>query len=105
MQSLGLVRVAAPGTPVHVSAASLLCDHVNIQPQKSLGPAVDNVGAIYVGLAGMNKGTGVGVLYVLKPGVPAVTNATKTKGALTDNASNYWIDADNAGDGALCSCE
>lgn len=105
MQSLGLITVAASGTPVRISAASLPCDHVNFQPCKSLGPFVDNVGAIYIGLAGMNKSTGSGVLYVLKPGVPAQTNAGKTKGALFDNANNYWMDADNSGDGAQVSCE
>lgn len=104
MKSIGLVTVSLAGTPVQLKSTSQICDSVNIEPVKSLGPYVDNVGKIYIGTsAAMNKTTGAGVLYVLAPGQPAATVRQPGRIPFLDDVSNYWMDADTSGDGALIS--
>lgn len=104
MVALGIKTVASAGTPVQIQAASTPCNQVNFQPVKSVGPYTDNAGAIYIGLQGMSKSTGAGVLYVLKPGVPASSvEAKSSRNVNMDDVSNYWVDADSNGDGVLVS--
>ncbi len=101
MVSLGLIVVTTPSTPVQLSAKSIRCNQINLQAVK--GPSTDNVGNVYFGLAGLNRSTLAGVLYVLKPGIPAASVMGSQVGSYNDDLSNYWIDADNANDGVLVS--
>ena len=96
MESLGLVTVPVPGTPVQLSATPLGCVRISFQPMKAA--AASNSGKIFVGKAGMNTTTLVEVLLVLEPEQPAQTLQAPTGG---DDVSNYWLDAENADDGAL----
>lgn len=107
MHSLGLKTVVAAGTPVQLAAAAgTKVNSINIQPVKSGGPYVANVGPIYVGLAGMNKATLAGVIYILSPTqVGATVEPRSYNLPYQDDLSNYWLDADNPGDGALISYE
>lgn len=99
MVSLGLIAVTSAGTPQALWPSSLPCDAVNILPMK--GPTTANVGNIYIGTKGMNKTSLVNVLYILASGQPATT--VRSRATFKDDVNNYYIDADNSGDGAVIS--
>jgi hypothetical protein len=111
--SLGRVTVAVPGTPV--SAVT------NVSPTAPQGSnqtvysclailfqtVTSNAGKTYVGSsATFNKTTGVGLLAAL--GVPTANvipsaGATIPNAPAALNAADYWIDADNGGEGVQVS--
>lgn len=95
-KSLGFVVVAAAGTPQLISASQLLVGSIRIHARSS--PSVANVGKVYIGQQGMNKGTGAGVYAIFDP----ETVENLQIGPLMDLALIY-IDADNSGDGMLIS--
>jgi hypothetical protein len=104
--ALGSITVPTPGTPVQATSglaspsAYKLCHGIMIESLPS------NVGKIYIGLVGLVKGTYVGVLAVL----PAPTaNSYPSWSASIGYAPNaieatqVYIDADSANDGAIIS--
>ena len=108
MTSLGLVTVTTHGTPVRLTSAATKCSQISIQPYRTLGasgtPPTDNTGTIYLMKGNNAKGAnGANVLYVIEKGTPIFTiRSTVTCGL---DASDYYLDSDTDGDGALVSCE
>lgn len=98
MQAVGLITVATPGTAVAISASSKSCSKINFQPMKSLAPAVQNTGAIYICVKGGSRATASSIRYILASGQVAVT---MQQVSASEDLSNYVVDADNAGDGCF----
>lgn len=109
VRSLGYVSVAAAGTPVRATnnetdpAARIGAQAVLFQAL----PA--NAGPIYIGLAGMDKTTGVGVLAILPgPTDPATGpfpsfSPAQPLSAAAFNMADFYVDADNNDDGVVIS--
>lgn len=111
LQVLGLLAVAAPGTPVRATtnitvdaqgvnnaAGQFKCHAVLFQAR----PA--NTGKVYIGLSGLDKASLVGVSGVLA--IPTANSIPSYSISLTlapagIELSDLFLDADNAGDGAL----
>lgn len=112
LQVVGPIRVAVPGTPVRVTDLIALTDPgglVNTPSRFTCHAALfqaidDNVGKVYVGLAGMVRATKVGVSAVLA--IPTDNSIPSYSVALTMAAagidlSDLYLDADTAQDGVL----
>ena len=67
MQSLGLITIAAGGTPVQITAADIIVKSVTFQA------APGNAGILYVGLRGMVTASGAGVLRAIPKPVSSTT--------------------------------
>jgi len=67
MNSLGLIPIAAGGTPVQLTTQSLGAAVALISPKPG------NAGPVYVGRKGMNTSSGVGVLGVVPKPASATT--------------------------------
>lgn len=67
MQSLGLITIAAAGTPVQITTLDIIVKSVTFQA------APGNAGVLYVGLRGMNTGSGAGVLRAVPKPVSPTT--------------------------------
>ena len=104
--SLGKVTVSSAGTPVIAttnqtsSSATFGCHAFMIEAWPT------NTGLIYIGTAGMNKTTGVGVLAIL--GIPTdntipTYSATVSYAPQALNLTLIYIDAAVSGNGALVS--
>lgn len=103
MLSLGKITVASAGTIVRTTvnqsnpAAVLGCQSISFQALST------NTGKIYVGLSSLVKATLVGGLSVLAaPTVnlfPAYVVSSLSVAGL--NAADFWLDADNNGEGVL----
>ena len=98
IQALGRVPVPTPGTPVLFAAMT--------GTQILITTAANNVGNVYVGVPGMNKTTGAGVICVL-PKITSSSVAAFNPIVMTGQDALYLaefaIDADTAGDGAYVS--
>ena len=105
--SLGLIRVPTPGTPVRISSdATLRVTLMLIRTVPGFG------GKTYLGLAGMDKNSAekTGVIRILSE-PPAfgpqdgevLPPATGGKGNVI-SVSDYWVDADVAGEGVTVTC-
>ena len=105
--ALGSVAVVTPGTPVQVTKNLTNptfrsgCQAILFQVLKG------NVGVVYVGKKGMVRATGVGVQLQLPAPISSVTGPF-TSGSIGIplaaaglDASSYFVDADNGGDGVL----
>jgi hypothetical protein len=127
---LGLITVAASGTPVNIMSVvdasnanapqtatptssggvggneySVLCQQIIFQACKSVGPVVDNTGAIYVLRAPAGSGTGnktdSGVIVaILQPG-QTYTLGGPPRARQEFSPYRYWIDSDTSADGCL----
>lgn len=112
--TLGKISVPTPGTPVHLTDTAvyqallaqgmdprfMTCQAVMFQAWKS------NTGAVYVGRAELNRTTGANVGAVLA--IPTTTTipsfgASNHLAPAGINLDDYYLDADNANDGALVS--
>lgn len=97
---LGAVTVAVPGTPLRITnnqadpTARISCQSVLLQALSNV--AHTNVGRVYI----LDR-DGVRVGTLAPPATNTIPSASATipsvPGAL--NAADYWVDADNAGDG------
>ena len=99
--SLGLIAVPNPGTPVRVTAnTNLWANRIRF------ADVIGETGRKFLGVQGMNKGTSAGVLKEFWP--------TGSGGGMADayeiwaatehdllRLSDYWIDANNAGEGLI----
>lgn len=127
---LGLITVATSGTPVNIMSVvdstnrnapqtatpttagavggneySVLCQQIIFQAIKSVGPAVDNTGAIYIVRAPVGTGTGNkadsgAIIKILQPGETFFLSSAPLK-AEEFGPYRYSIDADTNGDGCL----
>lgn len=101
--SLGFIVSAIPGTPVQLSSTRLLVRHLRLQPRASA--TVTNVGNVYVGGANLTKGTPTTIFAILSPEQTENRSSGGSDPGLMDpslvDLSQWYIDADNAGDGVL----
>jgi hypothetical protein len=109
LKSLGLVTVAASGTPVRatsnesVPATRVGCQAIQIEA------APGNAGLIYIGTSDMVISTGVGVLAVLPKPTSATTGPFPSQSYSIPeapagiNAADVYIDASNSSDKAYIS--
>lgn len=112
--ALGNVTVATPGTPVQVTATlqataagsgfivqsptdAVLCNLLSFVTSTITHSGAGNSGPIYIGTRFMVRSTLAGVYAVLKPGqsIPFTVNVALN----AFDANQFWVDADNAGDG------
>lgn len=114
-ETLGAVKVvAAAGTPVRLTTSNIRVNVIWIQPMRTLsalGTApVDNTGAIYLinhaGAAGTPAAKGAtssNIVAVFRSGENALGPRQHEYQVNGMNLSDFWLDADIAGDGALIS--
>lgn len=105
--SLGYVTVTAAGTPVRATAnrtnpaQRVATQSIVFQARHS------NAGRVYIGLVGMNKTTGVGVLGSIPAPVSATTGpfqswaASMPTPAAGLNAADFYVDADTNNDSVI----
>lgn len=99
-RSLGKIVVPVPGTPVRVSSDESL--RVN---RLRFAVVVGEVGRVFLGVAGMNRATGAGVIKEFWPtgaggGVADEFVIESPTGDLLRPA-DYYIDANTAGEGLI----
>jgi hypothetical protein len=104
IDSLGKVTVTTPGTLVRATlnrsdpAKALPCHGILFEALPT------NVGRVYVGRSGLNRTTLAGVFAMLPVPTTNVLPTFSTALTLAPNglaAHDFYIDADNAGDGVL----
>jgi hypothetical protein len=125
-QPLGLVTVTAPGTPVQLitnglsggslslaepwgvpsmAVNSLVAEdafarRIDLKAPTDIGAgSAFNKGRIYIGMKTMVRATLVGVIWILDPG--DTYTLENSQQPMPYHMADYWIDADNAGDGVL----
>lgn len=103
LASLGKITVPTPGTPVRISANSIICNKIILHPlPANLGVSVS------VGSSNVNAATYVGaVVTFIKPGATGVLDFRfiefeEGSGDPLD-LSTLWVDATTAGDGVIVS--
>lgn len=107
IQSLGITKVTSPGTPVPVTSNQN--DPTKRVPTQSIvfQALPGNVGIIYVGSNGLNKGTGLEQFAFIPKPTNSLTGPFPTatisipEEAAGLNATDFYVDADNANDGVL----
>ncbi len=108
----GKVVVGTAGTPVQIGPLpTVVAGPLGAQGLSTVHAFViqalsGNTGKIYIGLAGLNKSTLVGVLVVLP--VPTANliptfSASLTAAANALSLTDLWFDADNGGEGVTIS--
>ena len=102
-QPIGAVKVPSPGTPVPLNTALVaagLCAATDAIPvnKVSLISLPSNTGNVYIGVAGMNKATLSGVLYVFSSANTA-WQITNNQADNTYRLERMSVDADNANEG------
>ena len=98
-RSFGKIAVPAPGTPVRLTADTTL--RVS---RLRFAPVIGEVGRVFLGVAGMNKVTGAGVVKEFWPtgaggGVSDEFVIDSPNGDL--RPADYYIDANTAGEGLI----
>ena len=98
-RSFGKVTVPTPGTPVRITS-----DQTLRVSRLRFAPAIGEVGRVFVGVAGMNKGNGTGVIKEFWPtgaggGVADEFVIDSPNGEL--RPADYYIDANTAGEGLI----
>lgn len=89
VRAIGKVAVAAAGTPVPLSSSSMRSSFISITPNPT------NTGNLYLGTAGMVKGTGVNVIAV----IPKTANPFQIfVNGVGISPEELFLDADNNGD-------
>lgn len=99
-RSLGKISVPTPGTPVRLTT------DVNLRVARlRFAVVVGETGRVFLGVAGMNKATGAGVIKEFWPtgaggGIADELVVESPNGDLLRPA-DYWIDANVAGEGLI----
>ena len=98
-RSLGKIAVAAPGTPVRVTSDTSIRAH-----RIRFAVVVGETGRVWLGVEGMNKATGAGVVKEFWPtgaggGVADELVIEPASGDL--RLSDYYVDANTAGEGLI----
>ncbi len=108
--SFGKIAVPTPGTPVRVTTDTNL--RVSRMRFASL---IGEIGRVFLGVAGMNKSTGAGVIKEFWPtgaggGIADAFEVCAEQRDLVDDRhmlapSDYYVDANTAGEGLIvCYC-
>ena len=98
-QSLGRIAVSTPGTPVRVASDTSIRAH-----RIRFAVVVGETGRVFLGVEGMNKATGVGVVKEFWPtgAGGGVADELVIESAAGDlRPSDYYIDANTAGEGLI----
>jgi hypothetical protein len=101
-RSFGKIAVATPGTPVPVTTDA------NLRAAKlRFAVAIGETGRVFLGVAGMNKATGAGVIKEFWPtgaggGIADEIVLESPSGDLLRPA-DYYVDANVAGEGLIVS--
>ena len=98
-RSLGKIAVPSPGTPVRVTSDTTIRAH-----RIRLAVAIGDTGRVFLGVQGMNKATGAGVVKEFWPtgaggGVSDEFVIESAAGEL--RPSDYYVDANSAGEGLI----
>ncbi|MBI4905582.1 MAG: hypothetical protein HY820_18260 [Acidobacteria bacterium] len=98
-RSFGKIAVPTPGTPVRLSS-----DLTLRVGRLRFAPVIGEVGRVFVGVSGMNKANGAGVIKEFWPtgaggGVADEFVIDSPSGEL--RPSDYYIDANTAGEGLI----
>jgi hypothetical protein len=96
---LGKIAVPAPGTPVRVTSDTTIRAH-----RIRFAVAIGETGRVFLGVAGMNKASGAGVVKEFWPtgaggGVADELVLESAAGELVP--SDYYVDANTAGEGLI----
>lgn len=98
-RSLGKIAVPAPGTSVRVTSDTTIRAH-----RIRFAVAIGETGRVFLGVQGMNKATGAGVVKEFWPtgaggGVADELVIESAAGEL--RPSDYYVDANSAGEGLI----
>ena len=98
-RSLGKIAVSSPGTPVRVTSDTSIRAH-----RIRFAVVIGETGRVFLGVEGMNKATGAGVVKEFWPtgaggGVADELVLESASGEL--RPSDYYIDANTAGEGLI----
>ena len=98
-RSLGKIAVPAPGTPVRVTSDTTIRAH-----RIRFAVAIGETGRVFLGVQGMNKASGAGVVKEFWPtgaggGVADELVLESAAGEL--RPSDYCVDANSAGEGLI----
>ena len=98
-RSLGKVAVPTPGTPVRVTSDTSIRAH-----RIRFAVAIGETGRVFLGVAGMNKATGAGVVKEFWPtgAGGGVADELVLESAAGDlRPSDYYVDANTVGEGLI----
>jgi hypothetical protein len=98
-RSLGKIAVPTPGTPVRVTSDTSIRVH-----RIRLAVAIGETGRVFLGVQGMNKATGAGVVKEFWPtgAGGGVADELVIESAAGDlRPSDYYVDANTAGEGLI----
>ncbi|MCX6620641.1 MAG: hypothetical protein NTY38_06115 [Acidobacteria bacterium] len=98
-RSFGKIAVPTPGTPVRVTSDTTIRAH-----RIRFAVAVGETGRVFLGVQGMTKGTGAGVLKEFWPtgAGGGVADELVIESAVGDlRPSDYRVDANAAGEGLI----
>lgn len=98
-KSLGFVTVPTPGTAV--ALAGLLTGAVILRLEPRRNQTTVNVGNVYIGGSNLSKNTPTTIYAVLSPEQVEGTEISAAGAKDFLDISQYFVDADNAGDGVL----
>ena len=106
MDGLGLITVTTHGTRVRLSTTAYNCNGISIQPYRAVGASgvapTSNTGNIYLMKGNVVKGaTGAHIVAVIESDTPMFT--LRAEAMLGYTVSDFYLDADNDGDGAVVS--
>ncbi|GIW55476.1 MAG: hypothetical protein KatS3mg082_1880 [Nitrospiraceae bacterium] len=98
-RSLGRIAVPTPGTPVRVTSDISIRAH-----RIRFAVVIGETGRVFLGVAGMNKATGAGVVKEFWPtgaggGVADELVLESASGEL--RPADYYVDANTAGEGLI----
>jgi hypothetical protein len=98
-RSLGKIAVPSPGTPVRVTSDTSIRAH-----RIRFAVVVGETGRVFLGVAGMNKATGTGVVKEFWPtgACGGVADELVLESAAGDlRPADYYVDANTAGEGLI----
>jgi hypothetical protein len=100
-RSFGKIAVSTPGTPVRVTSDTSIRAH-----RIRFAAVIGETGRVFLGVQGMNKATGAGVVKEFWPtgaggGVADELVIESAAGEL--RPSDYYVDANSAGEGLIAA--
>lgn len=105
VKSFGIITVASAGTPVPIWDPATKDPHYKVTKIRIV-PLKTNTGDIYVGLAGFNKTTGVGLIdHITKDPTTGAGDRfiLESHDVNTLFPATIYLDADTGGEGAIVS--
>lgn len=98
-RSIGKITVPTPGTPVRVTSDNTIRAH-----RIRFAVAIGETGRVFLGVAGMTKASGAGVVKEFWPtgAGGGVADELLLESAVGDlRPSDYYVDANTAGEGLI----